>query len=367
MNHLVLANIKHRPGRTGISVLGVALGVCLSMLTLGLVHGMIRARAEREANIGAEIMVVDAEAGGVDSWASLRLPVREAEELRRIEGVKAVVPVGQYFITSTTGIGIRSVEGIPIEQYRAVSHIQIIEGRFLRGGDEAIVDTDYAVKQNAPVGAQIELFGRPFRVVGVYTPESGPRIKIPLDVMQQASGSADQCSTFLIRLHHPMEQELVAQRIQEALGTRPRRIILTRDLPAIYAQASPAINTFLDVVVGLEAVIGMLVILLTMYTTIKERTREIGILKSLGASKRFIAAVIEKEAFVISLIGVIVGLIISYAVGMGLRAAMDMTVDFRPRWLLLAGLVGLASGLIGALYPALLAAKQDPVEALSYE
>jgi putative ABC transport system permease protein len=367
MDNLVLANLKHRPARTAISVIGVALGVCLTMLTLGLVHGMIRARAEREANIGAEIMVVDAEAGGVDSWASLRLPVREVEELQRIEGVKAVVPVGQYFITATTGIGIRSVEGVPTDQFRSVSHIQIIEGRFLNGGDEAVVDTDYAEKQKAPVGSQIDLFGRPFRVVGVYTPESGPRIKIPLDVMQQSAGNVDQCSTFLIRVHRPEEQDAVAQRIQHHLGARPRRIILTRDLPAIYAQASPAINTFLDVVVGLEAVISILVILLTMYTTIKERTREIGILKSLGASKRFIAGVIEKEAFVISLIGVIVGLIVSYLAGAGLRAAMDMAVDFRVRWLLLAVLVGLVSGLVGALYPALLAARQDPIEALSYE
>ncbi len=365
MDNLVLANLKHRPARTTISVIGVALGVCLTVLTLGLVHGMIRSRAEREANVGAEIMVRESDAGGLDAWASLRLPIQEVEALRNIEGIKAAVPVGQYFIASDSGIGIRSLEGVLTDEYPSVSNIQIIEGRYLKEDREAIVDVDYAEKQHASVGSELDLFGQAFRVVGIYAPESGPRIKIPLAAMQEYTGGSDRCSAFLVKVQNLQEQELVAQRIKEKFPDR--RVILTRDLPAIYAQATPAINTFLNVVVGLEAVISVLVILLTMYTTIKERTREIGILKSLGASKRFIAGVIEKEAFVISLIGVIVGFVVSFVATVVLRATMELSILYEVKWLLLATVIGLASGLLGALYPALLAANQDVVEALSYE
>ncbi|MBI3951544.1 MAG: ABC transporter permease [Acidobacteria bacterium] len=361
-----MANLKHRPARTAISVVGVALGVCLTVLTLGLVHGMIRARAVREANVGAEIIVREAGSGGLDTWASLRLPVQEASELRKIRGVKAAVPVGQYFIASTSGVGIRSIEGIPAEGYQTVSNIQIIDGRPLSGeGNEALIDVSFAASQKSKLNDSLELFGQPFRIVGIYAPESGPRIKIPLAAMQQYTGASNQCSAFLVKCEHSEEQQQVAQAIQQRFPDR--RVILTRDLPAIYAQATPAINAFLDVVVGLEAVISVLVILLTMYTTIKERTREIGILKSLGASKRFIAGVIEKEAFLISLIGVIVGFIVSFIARAALQATMDLSVVVEVKWLLLAMVIGLASGLLGALYPALLAANQDPVKALSYE
>lgn len=366
MDNLVVANLKHRPTRTAISVVGVALGVCLTVLTLGLVHGMIKARAEREVNVGAEIMVREAGSLGLNTWSSLRLPVQEASALLKIEGVKAVVPIGQYFISSSGGIGIRSIEGIPVNLYQAVNHIQIIEGRPLRAqGDEAIIDVDYAEKRKVGVNDQIELFGHPFRVVGIYTPESGPRIKIPLAAMQQYTGSSDRCSAFLVECQRPEEQERVAQNILQRFPDR--QVILTRDLPAIYAQATPAINTFLNVVVGLEAVISILVILLTMYTTIKERTREIGILKSLGASKRFIASVIEKEALFISLMGVIVGFVVSFITKAVLHTTMDLFIVVEVRWLLLAMIIGLISGLLGALYPALLAANQDAVQALNYE
>ncbi|RMG55708.1 MAG: FtsX-like permease family protein, partial [Acidobacteria bacterium] len=120
-------------------------------------------------------------------------------------------------------------------------------------------------------------------------------------------------------------------------------------------------------VVGLEAVIGVLVILLTMYTAVKERTREIGILKSLGASRAFIISVIEKEAFLLSLLGVGVGFVVSLVTKFILQRTMDMAVAIEPRELFLAMVIGLSSGLLGALYPAFAAANQDAVRALSYE
>lgn len=365
MDDLVIANLKHRPVRTIISVAGVALGVCLTVITLGLVHGLIRARAEREANVGAEIMIRDAGSLGLDT-SSLPLPVQEANEIVKVPGVQAAVPVAYYFIASTSGIGLRSVEGIPVTSYHAVSSIQIVQGRALGEADgEAIVDAMYAQKQNVALHDELELFGHRFRIVGIYSPESGPRIKIPLAVMQRYVGTVEHCSAFLVKCQRPEDQESVARTIQQRFPHR--RVILTRDLPALYAQATPAINTFLHAVVALEAAISVLVILLTMYTTIKERTREIGILKSLGASKRFIASVIEKEAFCLSLLGVAVGFVISLIAKVALRATVDLPMVVDAHWLLLATLIGLASGLAGALYPALLAANQDAVKALSYE
>jgi len=111
----------------------------------------------------------------------------------------------------------------------------------------------------------------------------------------------------------------------------------------------------------------MLVILLAMYTTVTERTRQIGILKSLGMSKTAIAWVIEQEAIIVSVLGVGVGVLLTMLARLAVTRTTNLTIDIEPRWVLIALAVGLLGGTIGALYPALRAARQDAVEALSYE
>jgi putative ABC transport system permease protein len=107
--------------------------------------------------------------------------------------------------------------------------------------------------------------------------------------------------------------------------------------------------------------------LLAMYTTVTERTRQIGILKSLGMSKTAIAWVIEQEAIIVSILGVGVGVLLSMLARLAVTRTTSLTIDIEPRWVLIALAVGLLGGTIGALYPALRAARQDAVEALSYE
>jgi len=127
------------------------------------------------------------------------------------------------------------------------------------------------------------------------------------------------------------------------------------------------LNVFIKVVVGVAAAISMLVILLAMYTTVTERTRQIGILKSLGMSKTAIAWVIEQEAIIVSILGVGVGVLLTMLARLAVTRTTNLTIDIEPRWVLIALAVGLLGGTIGALYPALRAARQDAVEALSYE
>ena len=111
----------------------------------------------------------------------------------------------------------------------------------------------------------------------------------------------------------------------------------------------------------------MLVILLAMYTTVTERTRPIGILKALGMSKTAIAWVIEKEALVVSFLGLAVGVLLTLVARFFVMRVTSLTIEIEPQWILMSLLVGLVGGSLGALYPALRAARQDAVDALSYE
>ena len=135
----------------------------------------------------------------------------------------------------------------------------------------------------------------------------------------------------------------------------------------IYASGVPALNVFIKVVVGVATAISMLVILLAMYTTVTERTRQIGILKALGMSKTGIAWVIEQEAILVSLMGVTVGVVLTLVARLGVMRMTTLVVEIEPRWIAISFLVGIVGGSVGALYPALRAARQDAVDALSYE
>jgi putative ABC transport system permease protein len=285
--------------------------------------------------------------------------------MARIEGVRAAVPVGQNILSSDRGFGSRVVDGIPFDQYAALTGMTIREGTRLTGGDEAIVDAIWQQERKAAIGSTVTLYERPFRIVGVYEPPGGGRIKIPLSTMQEQLGSEGHCSMVLVACNDPARQDEVAALIRQKFPDD--QILFTRDLPEIYASSVPALNVFINVVVGVAASISTLVILLAMYTTVTERTRQIGILKSLGMSRATIAWVIEQEAILVSVLGIIVGLLLTFAARFAVMRLSSLTIEIEPRWIIISLGVGLLGGTVGALYPALRAASQDAVEALSYE
>jgi putative ABC transport system permease protein len=365
MDNLVLSNITHRPARTLVSVLGVAVGVLLIVFTVGLAHGILRERGRREASVGAEIIVRASGTLGLSGGQSLALDASRADEIRRIEGVRVAVPIGQNTVESDSGFGMRIIDGVPLDEYSKLSGLRIIEGRAFDRGDEAVVDSRWRDERKARLGDTVTLYDRPFRIVGIYEPPGGGRIKIPLSTMQEQNGVEGRCSNVLVACTNPAEQEQVAARIHEMFPDD--QIIFTRDLPELYASGVPALNVFISVIVGVSAAISMLVILLAMYTTVTERTRQIGILKSLGMSSGTIAWVIEQEALVVSVLGVLLGLVLTFVARFAVMQTTSLTVDIEPRWILVALAIGLVGGTLGALYPALRAARQDAVEALSYE
>ena len=365
MDNLVLSNMTHRPARTFVSILGVAVGVLLIVFTVGLAHGVLRERGRRESEVGAEIMVRASGSIGLSGTQRFSMPVSRADEIQKIEGVRAAVPVGQNTDTSDTGFGMRVIDGIPFERYSQLSGLHLIEGRGLQGGDEAIVDSFWREQRKVKVGDAVKLFGGDFSIVGVYEPPGGGRIKIPLATMQEQVGVKDYCTAILVSAKNPAAQETIAERIRQVF--REVLFLFSRDVPELYSSSVPALNVFLDVVVGVAAVISLLVILLAMYTTVTERTRQIGVLKSLGMSNSGVAWVIEQEALIVSVLGVLMGIVLTLAARFVVMRLTSLTVDIEPRWLGFSLLIGLLGGTLGSLYPALRAARQDAVEALSYE
>jgi putative ABC transport system permease protein len=358
MDSLVLSNILFRKTRTLVSIAGVALGVILVVLTVGIVNGFLHEQGRRNAAVTAEIMFHPAGEFSLGLSNTPRLNMQLVDELRQVEGVAEAVPVASQIRDA------RVVDGVVFEDFARVSEARIIEGRAITEGNEVVIDSYLQRQRNLKVGDEMQMFDLPFKVVGVYEPESLGRVKIPIRTLQQLI-NRPYCSMILVKVRDPARTDEIAARIKEKFPDNDVR--LTSQVPIQYARGTPALQTFIRVVIALAIVVSSLVILLAMYTTVTERTKQIGVLKSLGASKGWIAGEVEKEALVISLLGVLAGFLVSVGGKLLIQKLTPIQVELDPLWLAYALLLGVVSGALGALYPALRAANQDPVKALSYE
>jgi putative ABC transport system permease protein len=365
MDNLVTSNIRQRPIRTLVSVAGVALGVALVMLFTGLARGMSNDLQKRATNVRAELIFM--RPGAIQLTATTaNLDTRYVDRLKTIEGVEEALPVIRHFFQGTKGIGIEQIDGVDWESYARMNGINMVAGQGPQNLNEVVIDETKARNSNYHVGDLIKPFGtQEYRIAGIYSPESGARVKMSLEAMQKALEAEGKSTFIFVKLRNPDQLQAVAQRINQELPGNT--IQPTREVFTSFEKSIPYLGVFLRVLVGLAAVVSSLVVMLAMYTTITERTREIGILKAMGASRSYIVGIIEKEAILISFIGLIAGFVVSLIAGYLIHQSYGLVFEYSWRWALVAGAIGIVGGIVGALYPAWRASNLDPVNALAYD
>ena len=365
MDNLVTSNIRQRPIRTLVSVAGIALGVSLVMLFTGLARGMSNDLQRRATNVRAELMFMRPGAVQLTSTTA-NLDTRYVDRLKAIDGVEEALPVILYFSQGSGGFGIEQINGVDWDAYARMNGLSIVEGHGPQNSDEIVIDETKARNNNLRIGDTLKPVGtKAYRIAGIYTPESGARVKMSLEAMQQALEAPGKSTFIFVKLRNPDQMEAMAKRIDQELPGNT--IQPTRDVFTGFEKSIPYLGVFLRVLVGLAAVVSALVVMLAMYTTITERTREIGILKAMGASRGYIVGIIEKEAILISIIGLIAGFALSLAAGYLIHRAYGLVFEFSWTWATVAAAIGLIGGVLGALYPAWRASNLDAVNALAYE
>src|SRR6266496_1604896 len=365
MESLVASNIRQRPVRTLVSVAGIALGVTLVMLFTGLTRGMSDDLQRRASNVRAEIIFM--RPGAMQLTASTaNLDTRYVERLKGIEGVVDALPIIRHFFQGNKGFGFEQIDGVDWDDYARMNDIHIVAGRAPQNVDDVVIDETKARNDNLGVGVRLKPFGdKEYRVAGIYSPESGARVKMTLAALQDALEAKGKCTFIFIKLQNPEQLGEMEHKID---ATLPGNTIQpTREVFTSIEKSIPYLGVFLRVLVGLAAIVSALVVMLAMYTTITERTREIGILKAMGASRGYIVGIIEKEAILISVIGLIAGFILSFFAGYLIHRVYGLFFEYSWGWALTAAVIGLGGGILGALYPAMRASNLDPVNALAYE
>jgi len=371
MNKLIFANLLHRPLRSMISVLAVAIEVIMILSIVAVFMGMLNSQKERTNGIGADLMLLPSNASFFNGVGGASMPIRDEEALRKMPHVTVVSPAIQKI--STNG-NVEILYGIDYDSFAALKPFVFLAGGPFKGPDDAIVDNVFAASRNPAtgepykVGDTITILDHPFQISGIVEQGKGGRKLIPITTMEELVGAEGKASIFYIKCDNPANDNVVMQEIRSTRGFE-NNTLWTVDswMNQMTPDKIPGFNLALEVVTGIAVVIGFLVIFQSMYTAVLERTREIGILKSMGASKATIVGVVLRECAVLALAGDLLGIGGVYALRLVLHHVSTVEFQITGIWILWGALIAFVGSLGGAVYPAWMAARKDPIEALAYE
>jgi putative ABC transport system permease protein len=364
MGELILRNLLHRPMRTLIALTGIGFEVMLIVIIVGLTSGLLSETAKRIEGIGADIMVQAPASSYLLAFSGAPMPAKIAEKLKELKYVQVVTPVLTQFNTS----GVEVVYGIDSESFRAVSNgFVFLQGHDLEGPDDILVDDIAAKTKNIVPGQIYRIFNHDWHVAGIVEHGKGSRLFVPLTTLQDLVGARDKATIFFVRCTRPEHTDDVMENMSHVLPNYTIRPL--KDLMSLMTSTNiPGLASFINAMIALAVCIGLLVIFLTMYTSVIERTRDIGVLKSLGANHWFVIRSLLSESAALCLLGVAAGVGLSYLVRAGfLWKFPTLSILITPDWVFNAGVIALGGAMLGATYPAWMASRKDAVEALSYD
>jgi len=367
MNKMIVGNLVHRPIRSLISVVAVALEVALILLIAGLSYGIMNDSRNRTAGIGADVIVQPPGSSNLQAISGAPVSIKVADILRKLPHIKVVSPV--VWQLSTAG-ALEVIYGIDLPSFEALGGpFQFVQGGPFQAPDDILVDDFIARQKQVKVSDTIEVLNHNFRVAGIVENGRGARKFLPLATMQDLIGAKDKASVFYLKLDDPANAGAVVNEVKSQPGMENYSVQSTEEYLSMMTPSHlPGFRPFIGVVIGVSVIIGFLVIFQSMYAAVMERTREIGILKAMGASKFYIVRAILRETGLLAVLGILLGISFSFGASWAIRHRFPLVqVVVTGDWVLRAMLVAVLGAIAGAMYPAFKAAGKDPIEALAYE
>ncbi len=334
------------------------------MLTLvGISRGLLADSAERARGVGADIWVRPPGSSAI-SFSSAGMSEKMVGYFRKQPHVKmatgmVIHPIG----------GVSTVTGIDLGEFTTISGgFHYLQGGPFTGPDQVIVDEYYAQQNKKSAGDTVQMLNRPWKISGIVSAGKLGRLFVPIDTLQDLTGNTGKLSQILIKLDdHRLTNQVVASLKKELPDYQ---IYSIEEFTSMFTVSNvPGLNTFIAVIIGLSIVLGFMVVSLTMYAAVLERTREIGVLKALGASPFYVLNILLRETAVLAVIGWFAGILMTFVARWAIMTFVpaSLTQQIVADWWPTAFAVALAGALLGAVYPGLKAARQDAIEALSYD
>jgi putative ABC transport system permease protein len=362
---LVLENLKNRPMRSLLTILLIGVPVTLILTLVGLTQGMLSEAQNRQRGVGADIIIRGSTVQAVTSASPTTIPARLVDKIQEQPHVKLAMGVINDRIEL-----ILALTGLDMEKFNQMTGgFTFDEGGPLQGPDDILVDRLYAEQNHVRLGQTIKLINHDWHVAGVIEPGKLARLAVRMSTLQDLDAASNKVGQIYVEVDDAAHIETVRDQLRSLLPAN-YSVNTMAEFTAMYnVDQIPAIKPFTVVVAAIGVVIGVTVVWLSMYMVVLQRTREIGILKALGASKAFILGIILIEATLLGVGGTILGIVFSFGAQWLIRtlvpASFQMAIVYA--WWPRVALITLAACNLGALYPGLSAARQDPIEALAYE
>jgi putative ABC transport system permease protein len=363
INKLVFSNLGHRPVRTALSVLAIAVEVTMILTLVGVSYGTLDSTSERARGVGADIMIRPP-GSSVIGLSTAPLPeslvtlVAKQPHVAHALGT-AVLPLS----------GFDSITGIDSDQFNRMSGgFHFLEGGPFQSDQDVIVDEYYAKEKHLRVGDKVNVANHEWRVAGIFESGKLARICTRLPVLQEMMGSPHHLSQIFVKADDLSHVQVVLSELRTLLPGYP--IYSMEEFTSLLSINSVGLlRNFIGVVIGVAVIVGFIVVFMAMYTAVLERTREVGILKAVGASPSFILNLLIRETLLLSVLGTIVGILLTYVTQWLMKHAVpsSLTQETVYFWWPIAGAIAIVGSLLGVIVPAIKAMRQDATEALSYE
>ncbi|HKY84062.1 MAG TPA: ABC transporter permease [Anaerolineales bacterium] len=388
--------------RSGLTVLGIVIGVGAVIAMLGIGRGAQAAITGSISDIGTNLLFVF-DGGSEDVRNPKPLTMGDAQAIGdpfQAPSIVAVAPILQGNLEVSYGGESTFTQGLGVTtEYESVRNVEMAEGEFLQEehmlgrAAVAVIAPDTAEhlfgRTQGIAGETIRIEGQPFRILGVMVARGGSgfnneddRVLVPLSTAQTRlmRRGRDEVDMIMARA---ADADSVAQaqaeiagllqtRHRTAIGADDFTIFTQQDFIATAQTVTNVLTIFLGGIAAISLLVGGIGIMNIMLVSVTERTREIGLRKAIGARKRDILVQFLTESSLLSLIGGLIGVAFGWTLAMLVGAiARASDADLNPAVsldaILMATLFSAAVGLFFGLYPAKRAADLEPVEALRYE
>jgi putative ABC transport system permease protein len=364
----MLRQLLHHPVRMLLSMVMISVALLLGFVIKGLSNGVMQEKVQRTQGIGADLMIQPPHSSYILGLGENVMPDGLAQKLTEVSGVESAAPTATN-VSFTNRL--EAVFGIDLPSFsRVTGGFEYLQGGAFSGPYTALVDDVYTRTHNVHLGSTLNILDHRFTVSGVVEHGRGARVFVPLKTLQDLLAPG-KCAVIFVKSAPGSPIGEVEKRLRQFAGGALKDYQITRmsDLATLITPSSfIGLRQFLLVIVAFAGVINFLVIFLALYVQVLGQTRELGILRALGASRRYMLRLFVGEACLLCLFGGGLSLILyllTRTIVLSIYPALHFLLPAGT--VLRVGAIALASAVLGGAYPAYRASACEPITALAYE
>lgn len=370
---LILKNPFRNKTRSLLAIIGIAIGIA-TIVALGLITASLEESTETTLKDGSAEITATKIGSGMGSSSNLNESY--VDELSKIEGVEKAAGMLETSVVDTASSDRPNNFGYTLYGAKSddldVVGINNVNGSiYNEESNELIVGRSLADEENYTIGETVDVYGNEFKITGIYETGSifyDSAMYTSLKKLQNITDNDGEISTISIKIKKDANLTTVNDKIKREYNNT-LSTITTEEMAQTIDDTLGMINSATTAIEALAIIIGGLGVINTMMMTVFERTREIGVLKSVGWTKKRILCMIMGESIVLTIISGIIGSILGILAVLILfkLGGDDMEFVFNISVFIKAFAVAFTVGIVGGLYPAIKASRLSPTEALRYE